>query len=63
MTGAGFESCLWNQDPNFVNTEENDFKFNLPSPLNNSGNPVTFTTTDIEGVMRTGPDIGAYEVN
>ncbi len=63
MTGTGFESCLWNQDPNFVNTEENDFKFILPSPLNNSGNPGNTTTTDIEGVLRTGPDIGAYEVN
>jgi hypothetical protein len=61
-TTSSFQNCLWNQDPNFVSTEENDFKFNLPSPLNNSGNAGTATMSDIEGNPRTGPDIGAYEV-
>lgn len=61
-TDLQFQGCLWNQNPNFVSIEENDFKFNLPSPLNNNGSSTYATGSDIEGTPRTGPDIGAYEV-
>ena len=54
---------IWEADPLLMNIEENDFHFFSTSPLNNSGGsmfPVT-SGADIEGVFRTGPDIGAYE--
>jgi hypothetical protein len=63
QTGAGFFNCIWNQNPNFANASGNDFLFTLPSPLNNSGNFGTSSSADILGTPRTGPDIGAYEVN
>ena len=63
ITESQFNNCIWNEDPKFVNTEENNFKFTIPSPLNNLGNFGTATPSDIEGNPRTGPDIGAYEVD
>lgn len=52
---------LWNSDPLLVDVPENDFHFWSTSPMNNSGDPGSVTTTDLEGTFRTGPDIGAYE--
>lgn len=63
MTGSSFFNCIWNQNPNFVNASGNDFLFSLPSPLNNNGNSGTASSSDILGTPRTGPDIGAYEVD
>lgn len=63
QTGSSFFNCLWNQDPNFENASGNNFLFKLPSPLNNAGNFGTSSPADILGAPRTGPDIGAYEVN
>lgn len=63
QTGSSFFNCLWNQDPNFENASGNNFLFKLPSPLNNAGNFGTSSPADILGTPRTGPDIGAYEVN
>ncbi len=62
-TGSGFFNCIWNQNPNFENAAGNNFIFKLPSPLNGNGNPGTASSADIKGVPRTGPDIGAYEVD
>jgi hypothetical protein len=61
-TESNFVNCNWNIDPGFESTLDNDFKFKLPSPLNNTANPLTSLSFDINGVSRSGPDIGAYEV-
>lgn len=58
-------TILWNQDAQFKNIEENDFKFWSTSPLVNTADPGTPTTSfaDILGIPWTGtPDIGAYEL-
>lgn len=61
-TGSSYFDCLWNQSPNFENAPENKLKFVLPSALNNNANPGTASPSDILGIPRSGPDIGAYEV-
>jgi hypothetical protein len=61
QTGANFINCTWNTSPNFENTQENDFRFKLPSPLYNSANPATALPTDLLNNPRFIPDIGAYE--
>ena len=62
LTGYGFDgfSNYWNQNPLFVDQNNGDFHFYSTSPLNNAGIPPV-PLTDIEGVSRIGPDIGAYE--
>lgn len=62
QTGSSFFNCIWNLNPNFENAANNNLNFVLPSPLNNAGNFGTATSADIKGTPRTGPDIGAYEV-
>ena len=62
QTGLGFFECIWNENPNFTDAAINNLLFSLPSPLNNSGNPGTSSSSDILGIPRVGPDIGAYEV-
>jgi len=62
QTGSSYFNCVWNQNPNFQNAPGNNLNFLLPSALNNSGNSGTATNADIKGTPRTGPDIGAYEV-
>ena len=59
--GPIFQNNLWNSDPLLVDVTENDFHFWSTSPMNNTGDPGTATTTDLEGTFRSGPDIGAYE--
>lgn len=63
FTNPSFLNCIWNQNPNFVHGAGNNFLFLLPSPLNNNGNLGTSSSSDIRGIPRTGPDIGAYEVD
>jgi hypothetical protein len=54
---------IWNNEPLFYNIGDNDFHWYSTSPLD-GGASFTFPTSsglDIEGVVRSGPDIGAYE--
>lgn len=60
FTESFFTNTIWNQDPLFMDVTTGDFHFWGGSPLDNNGMPPT-PATDIEGTMRTGPDIGAYE--
>jgi hypothetical protein len=63
FANSSYVNCIWNLNPNFVNASENNLSFALPSPLNGAGNFGTSTAADILGISRTGPDIGAYEVD
>lgn len=62
-TYSNFIEMIWNQDPLFVDPSVSDFHFADSSPLNNSGNGVYATASDLEGVARnmSTPDIGAFE--
>jgi hypothetical protein len=62
LTSFSFMNCIWNLNPNFENAGNNELIFKLPSPLNNAANSGTASFSDIQGIPRTGPDIGAYEV-
>lgn len=57
---------IFNQNPNFINTAEDDFQMNIGSPAQDAGNASFGSHTnsnDILGNPRTGvPDIGAYEL-
>ena len=57
-------TVTFNVDPNFIQVNQNNFRFNSSSPLNNKGvtSPYKF---DIEGKLRssTTPDIGVYEID
>lgn len=57
-------SVSFNLDPKFININQNNFRFNSSSPLNNNGIPSSIKT-DIEGKPRsnTSPDIGVYEID
>lgn len=59
-----YENMSFNKNPNFRDTEKNDFVIGNESPANAQGN-ATFATqvpTDILGINRTAsPDIGAYQ--
>jgi len=54
----------FNTDPNFININQNNFRFNSSSPLNNKG-ITSSNKTDIDGKKRsiTSPDIGVYEID
>ncbi len=53
---------IWNQNPNFIDTELKDFHFNEQSPLIDAGNIINYTPQSIDGISRgSTPDIGAYE--
>lgn len=60
---SNFNGMIWNQDPLFVDPSLGDFHFTDASPLNNSGDGIYATASDLEGVARnlSAPDIGAYE--
>ncbi len=67
---TGFNNCLFNEDPGFLDTYELDYHLdtlspaeNFAVPLNSAIAPFGLITTDIEGNMRDGstPDCGAYE--
>jgi hypothetical protein len=57
-------TVAFNVDPNFIQVNQNNFRFNSSSPLNNKGIPSSFKF-DIEGKQRssTTPDIGVYEID
>ncbi len=57
-----FESCIFNDDPNFKDTANNDFRISEDSPANAKA-LATENQLDISGNERnlTTPDIGAYE--
>lgn len=61
----GFSSCLFNQDPMFLNYRTFDMHLSdALSPAVGSGSPLIATQVpfDIEGKSRTGtPDLGAYQ--
>lgn len=58
---ANFTSCLFNQDPLFVEYQENNFHLDSLSPVRNLGIPTGFTH-DLDGVLRTEtPDLGAFQ--
>ncbi len=54
----------FNTDPKFININQNNFRFNSTSPLNNKGIPSS-NKIDIDGKQRsiTTPDIGVYEID
>lgn len=62
---AGFESCIFNQDPMFVDYRAYDLHLSdILSPAVGAGSPIIATQVpfDIEGKDRTGtPDLGAYQ--
>jgi hypothetical protein len=61
---VNFVECLKNEDPLFVDYQENNFQLDSLSPAKNIGNPEVSSTipTDIKGKDRTQtPDLGAYE--
>ena len=57
-----FIDVIWNQNPLFANTSDQDYTLTTDSPLNNAGNNVG-VQLDILGNSRnlSAPDIGAYE--
>lgn len=60
-----FASSQFNQNPLFINTSTDNFKFSsTASSLSNTGNPSFMLPTDLENNTRNNPpDIGVYEVN
>jgi len=58
---AHYTNTIINQPPRFVDNK-NDFQLKESSPAINSGNNITEGTFDIQGNIRTNPDIGAYEL-
>lgn len=60
-----FNSCLFNEDPLFVDVNAFDFHLsNMASPAVGTGNPASAeeVPTDLDGVSRVGaPDLGAYQ--
>ena len=62
-----FNSCLFNEDPLFVDVNAFDFHLgDMASPAVGTGNPATAAEvpTDLDGNSRLGtPDMGAYQYN
>ena len=60
-----FESCVFNEDPKFINTSKFDFHLDTLSAAIGIGNPcyaIGDLQFDLDGVARTGdPDAGAYQ--
>lgn len=57
-------TVTFNIDPGFIQINQNNYRFNSSSPLNNKGKPSS-NKFDIEGKLRssTQPDIGVYELD
>lgn len=62
--GGNFGSNLFNQNPFFKDVTLGDFEWWSTSALDGAANPTYITSgnVDILGNIRTGPDIGAYEL-
>lgn len=56
------ESVIWNMDPLFIDPIMNDFHLSPGSPCQDAGDPAYSNAADIEGVGRSTPDIGLYEL-
>lgn len=56
------ESVQWNVDPRFVNPSDGDFHLTDESPCKNAGDAAFSNALDLEGISRTTPDIGVYEL-
>ncbi len=57
-----YSNIIWNQNPLFVNVSENDYGFQVNSPLNGAG-ITSSVLSDILGNPRSNPpDIGAIEI-
>lgn len=56
-----FSNCLFNQDPLFIDTRNNDYHIDSLSPLRAHGIPMG-NPFDLDGIERSEtPDLGAYE--
>ncbi|NOQ74443.1 MAG: hypothetical protein GQ574_20705 [Crocinitomix sp.] len=55
-------SVIWNVNPLFIDPSLEDFHLDIGSPLRNVGDPSYSNAADIEGVSRTTPNIGLYEL-
>ena len=61
---AGFNHCLFNQEPYFVDDQRDYHIDSIASPVIGTGNPIFGNEVpyDLDGVSRIGsPDIGAYQ--
>lgn len=66
LTGIQYTNMIINQDPLFVNYQEDDYQLQQLSPAVNAGDPALLVDpvlqNDLLGNPRTGnPDLGAYE--
>jgi hypothetical protein len=66
LTGIQYTNMIINQDPLFVNYQEDDYQLQQISPAVNAGDPALLVDpvlqNDLLGNPRTGnPDLGAYE--
>lgn len=63
FTESFFSNNIWNQSPQFKSVTDSDFEFFSGSPLQDAGNNIFFTPSDILGNSRLNvPDIGCYEL-
>ena len=61
---AGFNHCLFNLEPYFVDVQRNFRIDSIASPVIGTGNPLFGNEVpyDLDGVSRVGaPDMGAYQ--
>jgi len=59
-SNSHYENVIINQSPDFVDAYENDFHLKSSSPAIDAG-IFTFILDDIEGSVRSTPDLGVYE--
>lgn len=55
-------SVIWNVNPLFIDPSMNDFHLDVGSPCRNVGDGFYSNSIDIEGVNRSTPNIGLYEL-
>jgi len=55
-------SVIWNIDPLFVDPSLQDFHLQGGSPVKDAGDPLFSNGVDIDGVSRTIPAIGLYDL-
>ncbi len=56
------ESVIWNLDPQFIDPFLDDFHLKIGSPCQNAGDALFSNASDIEGIGRSGVEIGLYEL-
>lgn len=63
QSGTGFNSIFWNNNPQFISTEDRDYHSPASSILKDNGITGTGVMMDLEGNPRdASPDIGCYEI-